>query len=194
MMALPKSENRITEADMLAVLSQERYSYLEIVNGQWVGGDTPPMTGEEHGAIQAELMFLLMTYLRKNDVGKVYPADLIYVLSGDDDNIRVVRKPDVSFVRKERLKTENRDKPYYQPPDIAIEIVSPSETVEETRAKINDYLHYGTHQVWVVYPRTKQVEVYLTDGTARTYNADDTLSGGDLLPSFTVQVAAIFDI
>ena len=152
------------------------------------------MTGEEHGAIAMELATLLNLYVKQNNLGRVYPADLIYVLNGDEDDIRVARKPDISFVTAERVKTHDRSKPYYQAPDLAIEIVSPSETIETTRAKLNDYLDYGTQQVWVVYPQTKQVEVYLPDGTARTYNADDTLSGGDLLPGFTLSIQDIFNI
>jgi Uma2 family endonuclease len=193
-MALPQTHKPITEADMLAVLNQERYSHLEIVAGEWVGGEEAPMTGEEHGAISAALQAILYTYVRSKKLGRVYPADLIYVLSGDETDIRVTRKPDISFVSTARLKTEDRDKPYYQAPDVAIEVVSPSEAIGETRAKINDYLQYGTKQVWVVYPKTKQVEVYKPDGTSRTYNADDTLPGGDVLPGFKVQVAEIFDV
>ncbi|MEM6282388.1 MAG: Uma2 family endonuclease [Chloroflexota bacterium] len=193
-MALPQTERPITEAEMLAILSQDRYSHMEIRDGRWVGGEEPPMTGEEHGAIQAEMMFMLMTYLRKNKLGRIYPADLIYVLSGDDASVRVTRKPDISFVKQENLRTEDSEKPYYRAPDLAVEIVSPSESIEDTRAKINDYLTYGTQQVWVVYPKTKQVEIYIPDATSRTYNADDTISGGDLLPGLNLAVADIFDV
>jgi len=154
-MALPNTQPPITEADLITVLTQEQYSHLEVVDGVWVGGKESPMTGEEHGAIAMQLATLLNLHVRQHNLGRVYPADLIYVLNGDEDDIRVVRKPDISFVTAERVKTYDRSKPYYQAPDLAIEIVSPSETIETTRAKLNNYLAYGTQQVWVVYPQTK---------------------------------------
>lgn len=194
MMALPKIEQPITEAEMLAVLSQDRWSHLEIVDGVWVGGETSPMTGEEHGAIAMELSALMHVFVKQRKLGKVYPADMIYVLSGEGTDVRVVRKPDISFVRTADVKTTERSKPYYRPPDLAIEVISPSEMIEDTRAKLNDYLHFGTQQVWVIYPKTKQVEVYLPDGTSQTYNEDDTLSGGALLPDFKIKIADIFDV
>ncbi|MEO0563819.1 MAG: Uma2 family endonuclease, partial [Chloroflexota bacterium] len=166
-MALPKANPPITEAEMLEVLSQERYRHLEIVDGQWVGEAEPPMTGEEHGAIAADLQAVMHMYAKQNKLGKVYPADVIFVLSGENAAVRVVRKPDIAFVKSEHVKTENRDKPYYRAPDLAIEIVSPSESAAETREKLNDYLTYGTRQVWVIYPKTQQVEVYLVDGTSK---------------------------
>ncbi|MEL6150771.1 MAG: hypothetical protein AAGK74_20920 [Chloroflexota bacterium] len=47
---------------------------------------------------------------------------------------------------------------------------------------------------WAAYPKTKQVEIYTPDATSRTYNADDTISGGDLLPGLNLAVADIFDV
>lgn len=193
-MALPQTKQPIREDELLSIYAQEAYRHFEVVNGSWIGAKEQPMTGEEHGAIAAALQFILYEFVRRYGLGRVYPADLIYVLSGDASDIRTVRKPDVSFVSTAKLKQDNRDKPYYQAPDLAIEIVSPSESVADTRAKLNDYLQYGTQQVWVVYPKTKQVEIYLPDGTSQTYNANDTLKGGALLPNFSVKVADIFDV
>src|SRR5688572_226096 len=161
---------------------------IEVVNGQWV---EPPMTGERHGAIETNLILLFANHVKPNGLGRIYPGDTTFVLEGTPKHIINMRHPDLAFVRAERVVKTSEF--YYQAPDLAIEIVSPSERTSTTRAKLNDYLRFGTHQVWLVYPDTQQVEVYHADGTAITHSVGQTISGGDLLPGFSLEVAAIFE-
>jgi len=163
---------------------------LEVANGEWV---EKMMAGERHGAIAVRLIVLLDGHVRPNRLGRIYPADTTFVLEGTPDDIRTMRLPDVSFVTANRVKTTDREDFYYQAPDLAIEIVSPSERTSDTRAKINDYLRTGTRQVWLVYPETEQVTVYYADGSAITYQADQSIPGGDLLPGLSLSVATIFE-
>jgi Uma2 family endonuclease len=77
-------------------------------------------------------------------------------------------------------------------PDLAVEIVSPSETADEVRAKVRDYLAAGTPLVWTIYPRTREVVVHTADGLARAYSDSDVIEHPDVLPGFTCAVAELF--
>ncbi len=183
----------ITETDALAVNSMDDYKHLEIVNGEWVGLEdrAEEMTGEEHGRIEFMLILAIGNHVMANNLGMVYPGDTDFVLDGDPGDIRLKRQPDIAFVAAKNVKSTSGY--YFQAPDLAVEIVSPSQSYPEMRDKVNEYTRFGTQQVWLVLPRSQQVEVHSPDRTARTYDADDTIPGGDLLPGFSLHVAAIFE-
>jgi Uma2 family endonuclease len=183
-MAVANSIRVITAED---VLNHEN-KLIEVVNGQWV---EHVMTGERHGAIETNLILLFGSHVKANKLGRVYPGDTTFVLEGTPKNIINMRHPDLAFVTAERVKETSEF--YYQAPDLAVEIISPSERANTTRAKLNDYLHFGTQQVWLVYPDTRQVEVYQADGTSITYSVGQTIACGDLIPDLSVAVAAIFE-
>jgi Uma2 family endonuclease len=75
---------------------------------------------------------------------------------------------------------------------LAVEIVSPGDTASEIQNKVQDYLACGTPMVWLVYPQQRLVIIYYPDGTARTLQESDTLSGEAVIPGFSCQVAEIF--
>lgn len=166
----------------------------EIVNGQWVNTEEEKMAGELHGAIATNLIIALGTYAKAHKLGRVYPADTTYILEEDVHGIQLMRLPDVSFVAADRVKTHDRQTYYQLAPDLAIEIVSPTERAVAVRAKLKEYLRTGVRQVWQVYPETQEVVVHLADGTARPYTMGQTISGNDVLPGFELPVAAIFDV
>ncbi len=178
----------ITAADVASLKEEKTF---EVVSGEWV---ERPMAGELHGAIAANLILSLGSFIKTHKLGRIYPADTTFVLKGTPDNIQTMRLPDVSFVSVGRTKEADRAGYYYQAPDLAIEVVSPSERTVETQSKVNDYLRTGTREVWVVYPETQQVIVYHPDGTAAIYNVEQTIPGGELLPGFSLAVADIFDV
>ena len=124
----------------------------------------------------------------------VIPNDLGYV-TGADGGFRLAPKtfriPDVGFISKQRVST--LPKRFEIAPDLAVEIVSPDEDVFR---KANEYIEAGTQMVWAVYASEKRVYIFRPnqDGTlnVQTYNQDDTLDGGDVLPGFTLRVSDIF--
>lgn len=164
---------------------------VEIVEGAWVERE---MAGELHGAIATNLILLLGGYVKANQLGRVYPGDTTFVLEGNEGDIRTMRLPDVSFVSAARVKETEREGFYYQAPDLAIEIVSPTERTSDTRAKLNDFLQAGSQQVWLVYPATQQVTTYDADGSATTFEVGQSLPGGELLPGFSIAVIEIFQV
>lgn len=183
----------ITEAIVIQVKSIEGYKHLEITDGEWVGIDQnvdEMTTGEEHGWIEFLLLLLLGNHVVANDLGRVYPGDVTFVLNGDAADIRIMREPDVAFVAKANVVSTKGF--IYRAPDLAIEIVSPSQDRDETVAKAAAYFRYGTQQVWIVLPDAKAIEAHLPDETFIVYQMGDTLPGGELLPGFTLEVAAVF--
>lgn len=77
-------------------------------------------------------------------------------------------------------------------PDLAVEVVSPSNRAGDIQEKVREYLGAGGSQVWVVYPRTRSIAVHASPGGARVLGEDDTLHGGDLLPGLSVPVVELF--
>lgn len=184
----------ITEAMAIEVLTTPGYEHLEIINGEWVGigqeGDEVT-TGEEHGWIESLLIVLIGGFVLANKLGRVYPGDVTFVLEGTPDDIRLMREPDVAFVAQTNVVPTKGF--IYRAPDLAIEIISPSQSYSEMTDKIDEYFHYGSKQVWLVLPDKKQVEVHFPDRRPEKYRVGQTISGGDLLPGFTLDVGSIFE-
>lgn len=77
-------------------------------------------------------------------------------------------------------------------PDLAVEIVSPSNTWADVAAKIRDYLEAGTRLVWIVDPRSRTVTVQASGAAPQVLSADEELEGRDVLPGFTIRVGQLF--
>jgi Uma2 family endonuclease len=104
-----------------------------------------------------------------------------------------VRGPDISFLSAAKIPPAGLPEGYIDgAPDLAIEIVSPGDTASEIQNKVQDYLAYGTSLVWIVYPQQRIVTVHYPDGVARTLRETDALSGEQVIPGFSCQMAEIF--
>lgn len=162
----------------------EAGEHAELIEGEFVPMSPP---NAEHGEIQAALIIAIGSYLADRNAGKVY-GDAGYVLSRDPDT---VLGPDLSFIARERIPA---DRKRFLPlaPDLAAEIVSPSNTPGEIERKIGIYLQAGTRMVWVVYPRQRQVVVHTPDNAPQVFTESDELPGGDVLPGLAIPVARIF--
>ena len=100
-------------------------------------------------------------------------------------------QPDVAFVKQERLqKTPGY---FYGAPDLAIEIVSPSQSRPQFVKKAALYLQYGTEQVWLVFPGKRRIEVHTADDIPTVYDETDSIPGGTLLPGFELTISQLFD-
>jgi Uma2 family endonuclease len=159
----------------------------ELVRGEVI--ETMP-PGGKHGAI-AVILAMLLRLWTKQTAGGYVGVEAGYILTHDPDT---VRGPDVSFVAATRIPPTGVPEGFWDlAPDLAVEVVSPSETAEEIREKIRDFLRAGTPLVWTIYPRTREVIVHTPDGIARTYTTHDTLAFPDRLPGFTCSVAELFE-
>jgi len=158
----------------------------ELVRGEVVSM-VPP--GVEHGLLAATLAERLKGHVRTCRLGWVL-TETGYILSRDPDTVRA---PDVSFLAAARVPRGSVPCGFAEgAPDLAVEVVSPSDRHSEVQERVQDYLRAGARQVWVIEPRTRSVTVYAPDGTAQVLREEDTLTGGDLLPGFALPVHELF--
>lgn len=172
-------------ADELWQLSAIGKNY-ELVRGE-LKEMAPP--GGLHGKLSLRLGRFLQDFVDAHQLGEVM-VETGFRLADSPDT---VRSPDASFISTERLPADGLPEGYIPgPPDLAVEVVSPDDTASEVQDKVRDYLAYGTQQVWVVYPQQRLVIVHDPDGTAKTLQAQDTLSGETVIPGFACRMADIF--
>ncbi|HUP02196.1 MAG TPA: Uma2 family endonuclease [Gemmatimonadota bacterium] len=158
---------------------------MELVRGKVV---REPLAGFEHGTIGMRIGSILDRFVREHGLGEVVGADAGFVLF---DEPPTVRAPDIAFVAANRL-TFDLEKFAPVAPDLAVEIVSPTNTVSEIQAKVMDYLDAGTRVVWVVEPRSRSVTVYRSREEIRLLTEKGELDGGEVLPGFRLRVSEIF--
>jgi|JI10StandDraft_1071094.scaffolds.fasta_scaffold536698_2 Uma2 family endonuclease len=154
-----------------------------------VYGELVPMApvGESHGFRAGRVYLALELFCERTSAGRVL-IETGYRLSLDPD---LVRAPDVSFIRRDRIQGPPADGYREGPPDLAVEVLSPGDTATEINEKINEYLDFGTTEVWIVDPRQKQVQVHRKGG-AVTLRGDDVLEGQGPLAGFSVPVSRFF--
>lgn len=102
-------------------------------------------------------------------------------------------QPDVSFVRGQRVEDTDDSSYFTGAPELAIEVVSPSESASDLSRKVDLMLKAGSLAVWVVYPRQRKVDVHLPGGATHRLDAGDTLSLPELLPGFELPVTKVFE-
>ena len=154
----------------------------ELDEGQLIS--TPPAFGE-HGQIHGETGSILRSFVRSRSLG------LVFLTTGYRLKRDTVLAPDVSFIRAERARTLDLDSRFECAPDLAVEVISPSETAAEIAHKVRQYLQAGS-AVWVVYPDDRTVHLFETSKNARVLEADDLLEAPNLLPGFSVRVSDLF--
>lgn len=159
---------------------------LELVEGILI--EMPP-SSPLNAVIAARILAFLFNFVEAHDLGYVSGADGGYTLSA-----ATVLIPDVAFIAKERAPSI--PKQFHGAPDLAVEVISPSETPRKINDKTALYLANGASMVWNVYPEDKLVEVWQSsdDGGMKvhTLTIEDTLDGGAVLPGFTLSVTKIF--
>ena len=171
----------VEEFDEFVLLPENADHMLEYIAGEAVevvSNNYSSMIGMFVGA-------LLTLFVRSNNLGYVTGADGGYRVSGE----RYI--PDAAFVSKARQPQPSHES--YNPiaPDLAVEVLSPTNDPANMRIKIVNYLRAGT-VVWVIDPDLKRVEVYAPDQAPKPLGMKDTLDGGAVLPGFKLPVSDIF--
>lgn len=177
----------ITIDDLLRLGAEDQW--VEIVDGEVI-----PMspTGFQHNFVTKRTFRVLDDFVEARDLGYIGGDGLIFVLHVDEEGVRHTRIPDVFFIRKERLPDFDFTKPFPGAPDLAIEVVSPSEDEETILDKLESYFTYGSEQVWVLYPAHKAVYQYFDLKTVKIYRDDDVLTAESLFPGLEIQVSDFF--
>jgi len=175
------------QEDELELLSEPDGLY-EVIDGRVV---EKPM-GAYECWLAAVFSNSLSRYAEENALGRAMP-EMIFNLR---PTVNRERRPDVAFVSFERW-ARNRQVPQTRSwavvPDLAIEIVSPTNTADEVAEKLEEYFQVGVRNVWVVYPRQFKIYVYTSPTAIRVLALDDELDGGDVLPGFRLRLKKIFE-
>jgi Uma2 family endonuclease len=148
-----------------------------------------PFPTPRHDRTFRRLLRLLGDFFEARGLGEVF-GETGYVLARDPDT---VRGPDLSFVSRERLKDVDDARFFSGAPDLAVEILSPSNRRGEMHAKVADYLAAGARLVWVVDPKRKSVTTCRTLLAPRRLELSDALDCEDVLPGLAVPLEAIFE-
>jgi Uma2 family endonuclease len=152
---------------------------------------TMPPTGSEHGVIVTEMAASLRMHVRANRLGWVLSGEPGFQLAHDPDTVRA---PDVAFVRRERFAGGRPGRGYPEgAPDLAVEVISPSDLYTEVEEKVVLWFAHGARLVIVINPRRKTVAVYEAPTRVRILTEADTLDGGEVVSGWTMPVAAIFE-
>lgn len=180
------TENKIWTDEEFVALPDDGHRY-ELVNGELVDMGN---SGMEHGYIACILTIALGGYVRANKLGAICDSSTAFTHKNGNK-----RSPDFSFVAKNRLQGLSRPpRGFFQgSPDLAVEILSPSNTVEEIHDKIVEYFENDTRLVWVIHPDEKYVLVYHAPEPDRLLRSQDTLEGESVVAGFSMAVADLFE-
>lgn len=174
----------ISAEQFLAI--DEPGSRLELIAGE-IRRMSP--AGPDHGDIAMQFAWRIAQYVTLNQLGKVYAAETGFILSRNPDTVRA---PDVSFVAKARVPAGKTRGFFSGPPDLAVEVLSPNDSVGEVGEKVGDWLDADTRVVIVINPSLSDVTLYRSRTDIRVFTGEDRLELPDLVPGWSISVAEIF--
>lgn len=177
-------ENLPPEATKMTL---EEFLESDLEGYEYIKGELIPMppTSVEHGYISVNLSSLLHLYIRENQLGRVL----------SETGFRVGERvliPDIAFISTDRIPIDP-SKASPVPPNLAVEVVSPTDASSRVEEKAFAYLEAGTQLVWVLKPQSKTVTVYRSETDITLLTRNGTLSGEDVVEGFSCQVAELFE-
>jgi Uma2 family endonuclease len=169
-------------ADELLQMPDDGYRY-ELVRGE-LKRMSP--AGARHGDVAAQIIISLGAHVKARRLGKVYAAETGFRIARNPDTVRA---PDIAFVRAERVV--NTSGFFEGAPDVAFEVVSPSDSYSEVDEKTTEWLRAGARVVVIVDPRTQRVNVHRAEGVTVGTNS---ISLDDVIPGWSMSQADVFDL
>lgn len=169
--------------ELEAAIQLDSEKSYEFVNGQW---EEKEMPGARHSGVCGRLTHKLREFVSSQDLGEVYPEASFQIGSNE-------RIPDLALVLAERIPPEGEPETKWpMPPDLAIEIISPSDFYEKVYAKAMEYLAAGVKQVWVISPENQAITIYRSETNIIAFPLESELVSEDLLPGFRCPLREIF--
>ena len=184
--AVAAADPRLVTADELFRMPDDG------VRRELVAGEVREMSpaGSRHGRIGAEILSRLATYVREQGLGEVYNADTGFLLATDPDTVRA---PDVGFVSRERADRVGDIEGFWPgAPDLAIEVISPTDSFSDVDEKVSEYLAAGCRMVVVVNPRRRAATVYRSRSDIVLLTENDVLDGGEVVPGWSLALREVF--
>jgi Uma2 family endonuclease len=181
----PAALKLFTAAEFADQYAQRRF---ELVRGVPVETPTPNL---RHGKVCTKIARFLDTFSEERDLGHVMSNDSFVKVENDPDTLRGA---DVLFISYERLpKGRVLDGVLDVIPDLAVEVVSPSDVWTKLFGKVHEYLDAGVKAVVILDPRSQTASVYRPDVVQQVFAQTDTLTVPEVLPGFSVPVAKLFE-
>jgi Uma2 family endonuclease len=168
------------------LLSMPNSKWLELYDGEL---KTVSPANMRHGNMAVRIAFLLESHVRPRKLGRVF-VEGGYVLKRNPDT---VLGPDVSFVRESRIPKGKLPEKFIEGcPDLAVEIISPTNPRREIEDKMARYMKSGTPLGWLVDPGRETVDVYRANQAPQSLGKGESISGEDVIVDFSCEVAEFF--
>lgn len=174
------------------VTAEELFEMGDIGRCELIRGEVTKMApaGFDHGGISSELDFRLRGFVKRERLGRVVTAEAGFILSRNPDTVRAA---DVAFVRRERIRPGRHPRFFEGAPDLAIEVVSPSDRMSDVQAKVNEWLAACARSVWVVDTPNRSIDIFHSGGHMTRFRESDVLTD-DVLPGFTLKLDELFNL
>lgn len=147
-------------------------------------------TGGETGSYNSEINADFVIWNRQTRLGKVFDSSTCFKLPKGGE-----RSPDVAWVTLERWNTLSREQQRKFPaiaPDFVLELLSPTDSLEKTQAKMQEYMQSGVRLGWLVDRDNRYVEIYRINQPVEVLREPELLSGEDVLPGFVLNMDIVW--
>jgi Uma2 family endonuclease len=183
-MAVQTQYMTVEEFEQFAARPENEERLLEYIGGEIV----EVVCNSYSSLVAANILFLIKLYLRESKMEAYVTGEAAGYVVGRERYI-----PDVGVI----LKSNHPEPPHETwipyPPDLAVEVLSPTDRPNKVRTKIAGY--WAAHTIsWVIDPALKEIEVYRPGHPPQTLRGDGRLDGGDILPGFLVSVKDVFQV
>jgi Uma2 family endonuclease len=166
LLQLPKDGNKYEVVDGELVVSPASFTHEEVI---------------------AKLFVKMRSFADERGLGTVLPSNLLYVFPSGNR-----RGPDVSFIAAARVTAKTRSQVFPKmAPDLAVEVLSPSDRPRRVLDRVGEYLESGVHLVWVIDPQKKRAVAYRSLTETTEVLASGALDGADVLPGFVCPLADV---
>ncbi len=146
--------------------------------------------GWKHAIVAGTLHTWLGQHVQQECLGRILSAEPGFLIARNPDTVRA---PDIAFIHKDHFPAEQPEEAFWPgAPDLAVEVVSPADTMGEVDDKVKMWLDAGAGMVWVVNPKWCNVTVYRSATDIKTLTENDELDGEDVVPGFRCRVGEIF--
>jgi Uma2 family endonuclease len=179
------TDTKLITADQLLAMGD--IGRCELIYGELV---MMSPAAPEHGVVALRIGRLVGNFVDEHDLGLVFAAETGFLIQSDPD---LVRAPDASFVRMERVAGGLPKRGYFEGvPDLAVEVVSPDDTKREVAEKVNMWLANGTTSCWVADPKKLTITIHRTGQEPIRLTEGDQLIDEPTLPGFVLPVSQVF--
>ncbi|MEX2173388.1 MAG: Uma2 family endonuclease [Pirellulaceae bacterium] len=176
-------KSQFTPADVLSLSGDERF---ELADGQLVRKEMSALAA----VVASRINRRLGNIVEPQALGTVFTSDASYRCFPEEPDR--VRRPDVSFIDRSRMRPEYLEGHVPIAPDLAVEVASQSDLFIDVRRKAGEYVRAGVRLVWIVNPEEREIQVFRANGTYLLVQNGDSLDGEDVVPGFRCPLAEIF--